>query len=174
MVGKFIEQLNYSFTNGGMTCAFTDKELSKFMLFLKDECRLSSIPKLKAATCIRRQIDDSVWVMNSETMIDENGQMVTADECKYIWLDESHTCMPDAILPSIQVLPQIMTPLTTNPMFRMMELLVQCTKHNYLSSLLAVAGVLMSFHYERIVELWGGCPIVVLLKLANQLPSQLD
>ena len=41
--------------------------------------------------------------------------------------------------------------------------LLQCCKHNAMSGLLTIVGVIMAFHYEHVLSLWGGCPIVVAL-----------
>ena len=53
-VWRFIEQVNYSFGSGGMACAFSKKELSEFIPFLRRE----AANPLKAAKLVGRQDND--------------------------------------------------------------------------------------------------------------------
>ena len=68
--------------------------------------------------------------------------------------------MQDALVLSSDIMPKIKLPLSSKPVQLVVRLL-QCCKHNALSALLTVSGVLMAFHYITIVSLWGGCPISV-------------
>ena len=35
------------------------------------------------------------------------------------------------------------------------------SQHNFIPSLIVIGGIILAFHYETVVELYGGCPITV-------------
>ena len=139
-----------------MACAFNEKELSEFMPYIRDTGPIP-LPQLKAARHVGRQ-DKPVWVMNSDVQINSSGELVSQEESGYVWLNELH--MPDAKVSTANAVPKIKTPLTSQPLDKIIRLL-QCLRHNALSSLLTIAGTVMAFHYEQVCSIWSGCPVVV-------------
>lgn len=62
--------------------------------------------------------------------------------------------------------PNIKTPFPSNHgayLEEMVDLLEVCEKHNFLATVLTIGAAIQTFHYETIVELYGGCPISVLM-----------
>ena len=92
-------------------------------------------------------------MLSKDLQIDIEGKEINSAESGYVWLDDSH--MHDALLLSSDIMLSCHSPV------QLVVRLLRCCKHNALSSLLTVSGVLMAFHYETIVSLWGECPITV-------------
>ena len=59
------------------------------------------------------------------------------------------------------VSPNISLPLSTSALHELTSMIESITKHNFVPSLLVIAGIALAFHYEAIVELYGGFPITV-------------
>jgi hypothetical protein len=155
-VWKFIEQINYSFGSGGMACAFNEKEIFECIPYIRDSGP-HPLPQLKAARHLGRQIRP-IWVINEDVQIDEDGQLVCPQVSGYVWLSESH--IPEVRVSVCDTLPRIMLPLTSHPLDKVVRL-VQCFKHNALSSLLTIAGCVMAFHSQQVQLTWSGCPVIV-------------
>ena len=100
--------------------------------------------------------------MNPDVQINSEGREVNYEVSGYMWLDSS--CMQDAIAVSSDVMPTIKTPLTSQSLDLIIRLLQTC-KHNDISALLTLSGMLMAFHYESVLSLWSGCPIVIAIGL---------
>lgn len=139
-----------------MACAFNEKELSEFIPYIRD-IGPKPLPQLKAATHSGRQ-KSPIWVMNGDIQITSDGLVSSPEESGYVWLDESH--MSDTKNSMADTIPMIVLPLTSRPLEKFVRLL-QCFKHNALSSLLTVAGSVMAFHYEQVRSTWSGCPVTV-------------
>jgi len=62
-------------------------------------------------------------------------------------------------------MPNIKMPLTSSIFKDLFPKLKLCLKHNFIPSLLVLAGTAMSFHYKKkkIILLFGGCSMVVAL-----------
>ena len=93
--------------------------------------------------------------------IDVGGNEID-EEKEYLWLDRGIIGQIGNV-PTTDLLPNIRLPLTTNNLPRLVKLLKVALKHNFYSSLLVLAGGLMSLHYSRMVSEFSGCPIVVAL-----------
>lgn len=139
-----------------MACAFNEKELSEFMPYIRDTGP-KPLPQLKAACHVGRQVKP-IWVMNDNVQISRDGNIISPESSGYVWLNESH--MPDTKVSTADTVPKIILPLTSQPLDKVARLL-QCFKHNALSSLLTIAGCVMAFHYEQVCSTWSGCPVVV-------------
>jgi len=66
-------------------------------------------------------------------------------------------------VPSSDVLPTIQLTLSTSPIVRLLSLSKIALKHNFISSVLVIAGGVMALHYKTLANVFGGCPIVVCL-----------
>ena len=60
-----------------------------------------------------------------------------------------------------EVLPTILLPLKTAILHRAVELLRVIMKHNFVPSILMVAGAVMTLHYSSLVRQPTGCPTIV-------------
>ena len=99
-------------------------------------------------------------VMGRDVHIDENGDVMVPDQSAYIWFDKGIDAETGKV-PLVDLLPKITLPLSSDILSRLVSLLRVATKHNFVSSLLVVAGGIMSLHYSTITNQFGGCPIVV-------------
>ena len=62
---------------------------------------------------------------------------------------------------SVKFVPRIATPFSTAPLGRLVSVLQRAMKHNFLSSMLVLSGGIMALHYEKIRDIFAGCPVVV-------------
>ena len=155
---KFITQLNRSFgRGGGFTCAFIDSELTRFIQFLKRRDR-GVISIAKGTVLIGQQPSSSVWVFNENTQITRDGTLNNTTE-SYVWTPACLTAMCDKVTLA-EIVPEISTTMTTDHLPHLVDLLESACKHNFLSALLMLGGAIMSFHYEQVAGMYGGCPIV--------------
>ena len=154
-----MSQINNSFESGGMSLAFNEIQFAAFVQFLKQEVQ-GSLPIRKAACTVGQQPCNAVWVMGRDVHIDENGDVMVPDQSAYIWFDKGIVAETGKV-PLVDLLPKITLPLSSDILSRLVSLLRVATKHNFVSSLLVVAGGIMSLHYSTITNQFGGCPIVV-------------
>lgn len=61
----------------------------------------------------------------------------------------------------MKLVPQIATPFSTAPLGHLVSMLQRVMKHNFLSSILVLSGGIMALHYEKIQDIFAGCPVVV-------------
>ena len=83
----------------------------------------------------------------------------------YIWLDRSllgeiGNVPSNDLLPAIH-LPLYSVPVSASPLVRLLSVMQVVQKHNFISSILVVAGGVMSLHYKTLTQAYAGCPIVV-------------
>ena len=157
--GKFISQINKSFgTGGGLTCSFSNQELTRFLQFLK-RSQGSSIAIKKATPIVGKQGDRETWVINPNLYLNSKGEVVEPSFSTYIWSPECLASRADKVSVT-EITPKV--PLSSQPLLKEMVKLVENTmKHNTMSALLVVGGAIMSCHYRQIVDNLGGFPIVV-------------
>lgn len=79
-----------------------------------------------------------------------------------VFLDKNILSDSDKIV-ATDICPQITLPLSLKPLCDLLKLYEIIEKHNYISSILVIAGVCLAFHYELLLDLYGGCPITVAL-----------
>lgn len=76
-------------------------------------------------------------------------------------------------VPSDNVLPNVNIPLSTIPIVRLLSLCKIALKHNFISSVLVIAGGMMALNYKTLTKVYTGCPIVVCRRLERPLQSRL-
>lgn len=154
---RFMAQVNNSFGSGGMSLTFNENQFATFVQFLKMQ---DNIGIRSAATLVGQQQCNEVWVMGSDLQVDGDGNVIPVNTSSYIWLDK--VAFGEAGSISMRdLLPTIRAPLSTDVLSRLLSSLKVTMKHNFLSSLLVVAGGVMSLHYSTITKEYGGCPIVI-------------
>lgn len=149
-------QINNSFGSGGMTLALNEAQFASFVQYLKLE---EDINIRSAAAIVGQQKCNEVWVMGRDVQIDGDGNIMPLNTSPYIWLDKALGEV--GIIPVGDLLPSVVTPLSTDCLSRLVNILEVTMRHNFLSSLLIVAGGVMSLHYCTITKEHGGCPIVI-------------
>lgn len=154
---KFIDQVNYSFGGGGMTCGFeSNNHVAYFIQFLK---RNTNLVTKDAVTISGRQLSGT-YALNSKCFIDENGKKIEDETLiSHVWLNR------EAIFDSDKIIMDDVTAkvdrVGTDTAVDFFISLKKCLNHNFLPGLLVVSGGLMSFHYLTVIELYGGCAITV-------------
>lgn len=118
---KFMGQLNYSFGSGGMTCGLDTTQLIDYFQHLQ-RSNTEPLPVKRAILFTGMQPDGSC-VLNEHTFISPEGQLMDASESPYVWLDKDFIYDSDKIKSVDISLPQIVLPLSTNPLLELVETL---------------------------------------------------
>ena len=165
----FIEQINRS-SGGGLTLSFRDSEVTDFYHFLKNRFEFSDPSKRKiGSSTIGRQADKDTWILSATMFINGDGVIIPKDTSKYVWL--SHIALQSAGNTSdincASLSPHVHLPLTTKYLKPLLLQLKKCFKHNFVSSVMAVASAVMSLHYETILEYYEGCPVPYLYGISQ-------
>ena len=64
-------------------------------------------------------------------------------------------------VPSEDIRPKIELPLTTSPMRQLLQALKVVMKHNFVPSILIIAGGVMALHYQQVIKVNSGCPTIL-------------
>lgn len=152
-----MSQINSSFGSGGMTIALNELQLSSFIQFLR---RQQPVGICKAASIVGEQVCGNVWVVGPDIHISSDGALMPQEEHEYVWLETGFNGSLAVDLQSRIQLPLINSP--SAMLSKLLMLLRTIMKHNFHSSLLVLAGTLMTLHY-RTMQSFEGCPVVVAL-----------
>lgn len=152
-----MDLLNHSFGSGGMTCGLDQNMLPYFIQNLK---RQGNLCTKKAIMRPGLQEGSKLYFLNENTTIDEDGELQASHADKYLWLKKELVHENDKIL-VCDICPNIKTPLSPLKLYHFFVELKACLKHNFIPSLLVIAGAAMAFHYSLVVSLYGGCSIIV-------------
>ena len=128
MKHKFMEQINDTFGGGGMTCSFSDKDLTEFYHFL----RLSTPHFLHkiGTTVIGRQPQHEVWVLGPNLHIDQDGHEISADESPFVWLSHLMAANDTINVSHSAICPQVNLPLELCSIVSLAATMKVCLKHN--------------------------------------------
>ena len=151
-------QLNQSFGSGGMTSGLDTTQLIEFFQHLQ-RAVAEPLAIKKAVTHTGMQPDGSC-IINKNTFVSSGGALMDCDNSQYTWLDKDLISDADKIR-SIDISPNVVHPLSNEPISNLVNLLEIISKHNFKSSLMVIAGAIMAFHYSLIKDIYGGCPITV-------------
>ena len=149
-----MSMINHSF---GMTSALDNTQIVEFVQYLQ-RSHEEPLPVKKAILVTGRQ-PDGTWVLNATTFISPAGIFLANQEM--VFLDKNIISESDKIV-SADTCPHITLPLSLEPLGALIN-----EKHNFFSSLLVIAGVCLAFHYEVVLDLYGGCPITIALGEAD-------
>lgn len=155
---KFINQINYSFGSGGMTCGFDNNQLVEYFQHLL-RCKPERLPVKQGVLSTGIQPDGSC-ILNGSTFISSEGVLMNPNDSPYIWVDKECICDAEKIR-TADISPRVVTPLSVTPLADLIATLEIILKHNFLPGLIVVSGVIMAFHFSTIKEMFGGCPITV-------------
>ena len=149
--------INHSFGSGGMTCSLDQNAIPYFVQSLKRLCG----DKLSTKKAILRpgRHESGLYFMNKDICINQTGKLVDAPN-EYVWLKKELISENDKILVS-DVIPYITLPLSTRCLVEFVTHIQACLKHNFIPSLLVISGTIMSFHYQQIVDTYGGCSLTI-------------
>lgn len=138
-----------------MSLAFNE---AMFIQFLKQESA-KALNIRKAVSRIGKQPHEDIYVFGEGIHIDSEGVLIPQDAQEYIWLDWSVQQHLGTVTMK-EVLPRVTVPLNTYSLHRAVQLLRAIMKHNFIPSLLVVAGGVLALHYSTIIES-SGCPVIV-------------
>ena len=152
---KFMQQLNHSFVEGGLTCGFNDYQLAEFV-----QQKLRSAGKISKTRSVENvgQQKDGNWVLGPDVYISRKGKPVDPKKSQYVWI--SHLYEGAGIAKSKEAC-DIELPLTTKPLEQMIELLQVTMQHNFVPSLLVLGSCAMSLHYATILAKFLFCPVPI-------------
>ena len=91
----------------------------------------------------------------------ETGRLFHRASLSTFWLDA--TLLGDSVIPSQEVMPSIQLPFSSSILGKLLTLMEISLKHNYISSLLVVAGGFTSLHYSTLTVTLPGCLTTVAL-----------
>ena len=150
---KFMQQLNYSYGEGGLTCGFNDYQLAEYIQ--QKRRRAGKLPKGKAVAQVGPQEDGS-WVLGPDIYINPDGQAIDPSESSHIWVGhmyEGPGIAPQHTACSIQL------PLTVQPLSVLLEYLRTTMGHNFLPALMVMGSCVMALHYNTILSKFLFCPV---------------
>jgi len=126
---------------------------------------------LEAACCIGRQPDSKVWVLSSNIQIAANGELISEQDQKYVWitdkiialrgLDNGETL--SSFLANQDLQHTIQVPLSNAPLKEALRLLKKMMGVNFIPSVFTLASVPLNCHFEYFQTKLGICPAVVLV-----------
>ncbi len=150
----FIRELNASYKQACLQCSFSDKELSEYIQFKK---RKSVDLPVKYAVSNVGQQSDSVWVLGSGVYISDEGEEISAEQSKHVWIGNIYH--GPGVASSLDQC-TIELPLRTEPLAVLLLALKQSMKHNFFPCLITMAGSIMALHYQQFIEKLKCCPIL--------------
>ena len=107
-----------------------------------------------------------VWVIGPHLQIDEEGSVLAdLDNSDFIWV--SRDVLANIDVHHLDITCHVIIPLQSNVLVQFVQLLQSCLAHNFTAGLLVVSGMIMSFHYALVRELYGGCSIPVAMGLSE-------
>jgi len=126
---------------------------------------------LEAACCIGWQPDSKVWVLNSNIQISADGQLISAQDQKFVWitdkiialrgLDNGETL--SSFLANQDQQHTIQVPLSAAPLKTALQLLKKMMGSNFIPSVFTLASVPLNCHFEYFQAKFWICPVVVLV-----------
>ena len=153
-----MSHINHSFGNGGMTSVLDNVQIVQYIQYL--QCTHVGPMPIKKPVLLTGRQPNGTWVFNSRSFVSLDGEAISPTDSTLVWLDKDLIYENDKIR-SGDISPNISLPLSTSALHELISMIESITKHNFVPSLLVIAGIALAFHYEAIVELYGGCPITV-------------
>lgn len=152
---RFMQQINYSHKEGGLTCSFNDYQLAEF---IENRRRKSGTLSVKTAVeHVGPQLDGS-WVLGPSVFIDKTGVLQDPETSKYCWIGEMYE--GPGIAPMITAC-KIQLPLSTTPLVKLYSWAKTNMCHNFIPSLLVGGSCCMALHYKTILKKFLFCPIPI-------------
>lgn len=150
---KFMQQLNHSYGEGGLTCGFNDYQLAEF---IQQKRRLAGkLPEGRAVENVGVQSDGS-WVFGPNIYISADGEEIDPDECHSVWISHLYKGPGAAHHDSAC---SIELPLSTEPLHLLLMLLKSIMGHNFIPALMTLGSCAMALHYTTILRNFLFCPV---------------
>ena len=117
------------------------------------------IPYSPKCCCITSTYIHYILCVNC-IQIDSGGKVLAPEESPYILLGKTLVGHVSNV-PSDDICPQISLPLSSSPLRRLLSVLKIAMKHNFIPSLVVIAGSVMALHYSAVIRVNSGCPAVI-------------
>ena len=128
-----MNQVNQSFGSGGMTCTLENIALIEYFQYLQ-RSHEGPIP-IKKGILVPGFQDDGTCILNDSTFIDPSGVLLDPECTDFVWLSRDLVHETSKIR-SKDITPQIVHPLTAEPLHHLYALCEKMAKHNLIPTLL--------------------------------------
>ena len=126
---------------------------------------------LQAVSCIGRQPESKVWVLNSTTQIASDGELIPKEQQEFLWITDKIIALRglddgeqmSTFLANQDLQHLIHLPLSEAPLKVALDLLKKMMGSNFIPSVLTLASVPLNCHFEYLQTKLGICPVVVLV-----------
>ena len=150
---RFMQLLNHSYGEGGLTCGFNDYQLSEFIQ--QKRRKAGKLPKGKAVVKVGPQ-DDGSWVLGPNIYISSAGEEISPDDSNFFWV--GHMYNGPGIAPQNTAC-SIQYPLMLEPLCNLIEYLMNTMGHNFFPTLMVMGSCAMALHYKTILSKFLFCPV---------------
>lgn len=158
---KFMQQLNYSYQEGGLTCSFNDYQLGEF---IQRKMRLAGkLPVKKAVAEIGPQEDGS-WVLGPSLYFSRSGDILDLDSCRYSWIGDLYD--GPKIAPADSAC-HVELPPTTSHLNELFTWAKCNMAHNFIPTVLLTASCVMAMHFPLLIDLFHFCPVPLAYSIAS-------
>lgn len=103
---------------------------------------------------------DGICALNENTFISPHGELLDPESRDFVWLNRDIVHDNSKIRAS-DITPQIVHPLSAEPLHNLYAICEKISKHNLIPTLLMIAGTIQCFHFKTVVDCYGCCPIPV-------------
>ena len=132
-----------------MTSSLESNQLIEFFQHVQ-RSHEGEIPKKKAVLIPGRQAPSGVWVLNRNTYVESNGNLIDPSSTDFVWIDKDVLYEFEKIR-SADITPEIIHPLSEEHLGQLVTYCEILSKHNFIPTLLVVGGCIAAFHYETLV-----------------------
>ena len=152
---KFMLRINFSQSQGGLTCSFNDYQLAEYIQHRRRSA--GKLPVKVAVESVGPQLDGS-WVLGPDLFFNSQGTLEDPDDSKYAWIGhlyEGPGIAHHSTACSVQL------PLSTSPLQDLYAWSKTNMHHNFVPCILLAGAGAMALHYRRILKSFLFCPIPI-------------
>ena len=152
---KFMQQINFAHSEGGLTCSFNDFQLAEYIQHRRRSA--GRLPSKIAVEHVGPQPDGS-WVLGPSLFLCSQGMLQDPEESKYAWIGnlyEGPGIAHNNAACSIQL------PLSCSPLQALYAWARRNMQHNFIPCMLLAGAGAMALHYKRILDSFLFCPIPI-------------
>jgi hypothetical protein len=164
---KFLQDIRLTTGVGGYSCSFNDREMVEFHQELERRfSHESENAHKRGVSCVGRQPEMNVWVLNPNVHINEDGHLIENSEL--VWTPIGGPCLElmgsrKGETQRYDIHSDITLPLTTAPIEECGILLKNILKHNYVPGIVTLATALYCCHSQDILERFDACCLPMLI-----------
>lgn len=150
---RFMQQLNRSYGEGGLTCGFNDYQLAEFVQ--QKRRKVGKLAKGMSVEMVGSQVDGS-WVLGPDIYINDDGQQMKPEDTFNIWI--GHLYDGPGIASMATSCP-IALPLSIDPLACLIDHIPTALGHNFVPTLLVMGSFALALHYKTILSRFLFCPV---------------